>query len=126
MNYYVDCKHGKDTNDGLSGGSAYKTIHKAMGYVRTKKVFFGKLIALLMLFLLVIMLADAILNRDHPSVYDINQDGHVDQTDGDLLMFVYLEEYQATPAMIERCDVNHDGFVTDLDVALIVGELRGE
>jgi len=55
-----------------------------------------------------------------PSPYDINQDGQIDSSDSKILYDVFLDCYVATPELINRCDLDHDGFVTDKDVSLLM------
>ena len=55
-----------------------------------------------------------------PSPYDINQDGAIDSSDSKIIYDVFLDCYVATPDLINRCDLDHDGFVTDKDVSLLM------
>lgn len=67
-------------------------------------------------------LADGLISFDQepPSPYDINQDGQIDSQDTKIVYDVFLDCYVATPSLIERCDVNCDGFVNDKDVAIVI------
>lgn len=71
--------------------------------------------------LTITIVASIIYSRSRPpSPYDINRDGAIDSSDSKIVYDVFLNCYVTTPSLIERCDVNCDGFVNDKDVAIVI------
>lgn len=57
--------------------------------------------------------------------YDLNRDGKVNSIDATIAYKIANHEWQATDEMIERADVNRDGFVNQADIDKIVDEIMG-
>lgn len=79
--------------------------------------------------LIVLLLAVVALIQPVPPAfdrYDVNHDGRTNSLDCHIAYDIMLGERIATPAMLERCDVNQDGLVDDKDVCLIMDAIQLE
>ena len=60
------------------------------------------------------------------SRFDLNRDGLVNSTDSRICYDIFTGFRVATPAMLERADVDGSGIIDDLDTTLIMDALLGK
>lgn len=94
-----------------------------------KSLAVGIILLVLMLAVVALSIGVYLLRPPDPPLFDhfdINHDGRTNSYDADIAYDIMLGERIATPAMLERVDVNCDGLIDDKDVCLIMDAIQME